>query len=223
MLINSPLTARGRYLREYIEFKLQERCGILMSAARFVIINRPIEGYYFEFGCHGGNTMAIAWDVFGQLTDFQFVAFDSFEGFPEIQHIDKQEIWKKGKCATSEAEFIRLVTRHGMPGHRLTTIKGFYENSLTNDLRASLLPHKAAIIYVDCDLYESTRAVLDWIPSFIQHGTIIIFDDWFCFHGDPQKGEQRAFREFCDKNPTLEPVEFFATGEAKSFILLSRD
>ena len=52
-------------------------------------------GYYFEFGCFEANTMRLAFDCFHHLFDWHYVAFDSFEGLPEIGEIDKQAIWEK--------------------------------------------------------------------------------------------------------------------------------
>jgi O-methyltransferase len=48
------------------------------------------------------------------------------------------------------------------------------------------------VIWVDCDLYESTVPVLDFITEYIQDGTVIIFDDWYSFRADPDRGEQKA-------------------------------
>ena len=78
---------------------------------------------------------------------------------------------------------------------------------------------KAALIWVDCDLYESTVPVLNFITDYVQDGTIIVFDDWFSFKGNLNMGEQRAFREWLKKNPSIRATEFhrFATGN--SFIL----
>ena len=117
--------------------------------------------------------------------------------------MDRQEIWKKGKLKTSEEDFVKKATRHGIPKGKLMTVKGFYDTSLTDELAARLLPTKAAVIYVDCDLYESTVPVLKFLGPFLQRGTILVFDDWNCFHGDPDRGERRAFREFMDAEPRL--------------------
>jgi len=142
--------------------------------------------------------MRKAWDHFQYLFDFTYVGFDSFEGLPEIAEIDKQPIWQKGKLAFAEECFIKRVLDHGMPRHKLKTFKGFYDTSLSEDLKASLLPSKAAVIYIDCDLYTSTVPVLEFIVDFLQVGTVIVFDDWYCFYGDPQRGEQLAWGSFGD-------------------------
>lgn len=55
---------------------------------------------------------------------------------------------------------------------------------------------KAAIVNIDCDLYESARVVLRFIESLLTEGTVLIFDDWYTFRGNPNLGEQRAFREW---------------------------
>lgn len=215
---------KWKWIKEvYTKFGNEQKKYIFLSIARFCNINRPINGYYFEFGCHEANTMRMAYDYFHYLYDWTYVAFDSFEGLPEIQEIDKQEIWKKGKLKTTEAYFIRVVRRHGIPRKKLITVKGFYDVSLTSELKSGLLPMKAAVIYIDCDLYTSTVPVLGFIKDFLQKGTIIVFDDWNCFYGDPEKGERRAFREFKDKNPGLIFEDFVQTNEAKSFIFLGKN
>jgi hypothetical protein len=56
---------------------------------------------------------------------------------------------------------------------------------------------------VDCDLYESTVAVLDFITDYLQDGSILIFDAWFCFRANPNRGEHRAFQEWLKKNPQI--------------------
>ena len=148
------------------------------------------------------------------------LAFDSFEGLPEIEEIDEQEIWEKGKLDTGEAEFTKIVTSAGLPRSKLTTIKGFYDKSLTPGLAEKLKPKKAAVIYVDCDLYVSTVPVLSFIVQFLQKGTVIVFDDWNCFHGDPDKGERKAWKEFIEGNPQLSFEPFVSTNEAQAFICI---
>lgn len=212
---------RNAWLRRYHIRNQAEREYMFMSIARFQNINRPIPGYYFEFGCHSANTMRMAWNNFQWLFDFTYVAFDSFEGLPEIAAIDHQAIWEKGKLKTDEDEFVRICTRHGIPRNRLITIRGFYDRSLNAALAAKLLPKKAAVIYIDCDLYESTVPVLRFVRDFLQVGTIIVFDDWNCFHADPERGERRAFTEFCLANPELRFEKFVATDMQQAFVVIA--
>ncbi len=206
----------------YTAHGLEQRRRIFLEIAQFAHVNRPIEGYYFEFGCHEANTMRMAYDCFRHLFDWHYVAFDSFEGLPEIEEIDRQDIWEKGKLATSEDRFRRLCLDHGIPADRLTTIKGFYDESLGEETRRRLAGRKAAVVYVDCDLYRSTVPVLAFCKDFLQPGTIIVFDDWNCFRADPDKGERRAWAEFRAANPDLHFEEFYATGMHKAFVHTGR-
>jgi O-methyltransferase len=201
-------------------FRARARQDIFMSISIFCFHNQPIDGYYFEFGCHKARTMRLAWDTFHSLYDWTYVAFDSFEGLPEMDEADRTPLWTKGDLKTSETDFVNLVTQHGMPRERLKTVKGFYNESLTPALRNKLSPQKAAVVYIDCDLYSSTACALNFSKDFLQKGTVLVFDDWFCFYGDPTKGERRAFAEFRERNPELQFEEYIQTNEAKAFIYL---
>jgi len=203
-------------------FRARARHDVFMSISIFCFHNQPIDGYYFEFGCHKARTMRLAWDTFHSLYNWTYVAFDSFEGLPEMDAADSMPIWKKGDLKTSETDFVNLVTQHGMPRERLKTVKGFYNESLTPALRDELLPQKAAVVYIDCDLYSSTITALNFAKDFLQTGTVLVFDDWFCFYGDPAKGERRAFAEFRERNPELIFEDYIQTNEAKAFIYLGK-
>lgn len=204
----------------YEPFRQRVRRDLFMTLAIFCYQSRPIDGYYLEFGCHKARTFRLAWDAFGVLFDWTFVAFDSFQGLPEVSIEDSAEIWGTGTLATSEEDFVRLVTEHGLPRDRLITVPGFFEQSLTPRLRDRLLPTRAAVVYIDCDLYASTVPVLEFVRPLLQRGTVIVFDDWYCFCADPDRGEQRAFREFRERYPDLRFAEFPSTNLARCFVFL---
>lgn len=210
---------RERWVRNvYTKAMHDQRRHIFISIAHYAHINRPTSGYYFEFGSHGANTMRMAYDTFRYLFDFTYVSFDSFVGLPEIADIDKQDIWQKGKLKTSEDDFRRICISHGMSNEKLITVPGFYDQSLGDATAKRFDGKAAAVIYIDSDLYESAVPVLRFVERFIVVGSVIVFDDWNCFHGDPNRGERRAFREFCQLNPNLQFEPFVATGMQSSFI-----
>ncbi len=194
------------------------RREMFLTIANYANINRPLRGYYFEFGCHGAFTMRLAWDNFRHLFDWRFVGFDSFQGLPKIAEIDRQDIWQEGKLKTTEAEFRRLCERHGMPKDRLTTVAGFFGDSLDETARSRFAGQRAAVIYVDCDLYESTVPVLEFCRHFLQVGTVVVFDDWACFNCDPERGERRAFAEFCQRYPDTGFEPFVGNGLQQAFV-----
>ena len=60
---------------------------------------------------------------------------------------------------------------------------------------------KFAIIHIDCDLYESTMDVLDYLfeNKHLLDGCMIFFDDWNCGNASPHLGERRAWSEITKK------------------------
>lgn len=133
--------------------------------------------------------------------EMKFYAFDSFAGLPEVAGIDVLGEWfKKGDLCTSLERFKELINEHGLFLENISYIKGFYEDSLNDELANEFKNSnvKAGIIYIDCDLYSSAKCVLEFIAKadIIQDGTILAFDDWDLYRGNPNKGERLAFREF---------------------------
>lgn len=61
------------------------------------------------------------------------------------------------------------------------------------------MPPKVGFIHIDVDLYSSAKLVLDFIKPYLCEGTIILFDDWYCFPPGKHQGEKKAIQEFCGK------------------------
>ncbi len=55
---------------------------------------------------------------------------------------------------------------------------------------------------IDCDLYDSTISVLDFIKDYLQDGTIIIFDEYYF------GSEKKAFEEWLEKNPDVSATQY---------------
>jgi O-methyltransferase len=213
-------SAKATWVNEELGgFRREGLRTIFLALARFAHSNRPLHGYYFEFGSHGATTMRMAYDAFHHLFDWDYVSFDSFEGMPEPLGIDRETFLTAGMNQTSEADFRRLCNAHGIPADKLITVPGFYEASLPQ-AAARLLPRKAAVVYIDCDFYSSAALALKFSRQFLQRGTVIVFDDWNLYFGDPDRGERRAWREFREAEPELRFEPFVTTSEAASFICL---
>jgi len=76
------------------------------------------------------------------------------------------------------------------------------------------------MVMIDCDLYESTKDVLKFITNLVHNGTIIIFDDWYVFKSNPEKGQQYACIEWLNNNPNIKLIEYKDNGPfQKSFIV----
>jgi hypothetical protein len=215
--------------------------GCIRTAAQFVTWNQ-VPGDYCEFGVYQGETFAVAYHtIYGlrrrhrsrgflgesdapeylqwQEERPRFIAFDSFKGLPSGPG-ERQVDYKVGAFACSEDSFRRNIERQGVDLKDVITVKGFYDQSLTPEVKKKHKIDKVAVALIDCDLYESTVPVLDFLTDVVQQGTILIFDDWFRFKGNPNCGEQRAFAEWQKRNPHLQLIEYWREGpQAVSFLV----
>jgi O-methyltransferase len=153
---------------------------------------------YFEFGCYSGRTFSTAINSanYLQIKNFKFYAFDSFLGLPET---DEQNIFKKGQYKFSKKDFKKIIKKKtGVWLEDIYIIEGFYENSLSDEV-ALKLP-KPGIIHIDCDLYTSTISVLQFLKPLLVSGSILLFDDYYCYPANQNLGQKKAIDEFLKNN-----------------------
>jgi len=116
-------------------------------------------GLVMEFGVRHGNTLRQIAKLAGQ----EVHGFDSFEGLPEEWHHEpKGSYTTKGVIPT-------------MPGN-VKLHAGWFEDTLPAFLERN--DQKARLINIDCDIYSSTKTVLELLAPRIVSGTIIIFDEY---------------------------------------------
>ena len=78
--------------------------------------------------------------------------------------------------------------------------KGWFKDSIPEYLK----DHKKQLedilfLHIDCDIYSSTKTIFNLLGHKIVKGTIIVFDEYFAYHGW-EKHEFAAFQEFINKN-----------------------
>ena len=79
---------------------------------------------------------------------------------------------------------------------------------------------KIGIAHIDVDLYSSTVKVLEFITPLLVPGSVILFDDWYCFPASSDMGERKAFNEFLEKNINFKVEEWKAYSTfGKSFLI----
>lgn len=185
-----------------------------------------LEGDYLEFGTWRGRSLTSAYH-FAQSykkDDMKFYGFDSFQGLPEIETLDQyNDEYHKGEYACSLSELKKILKKNEVDLSKCKFIEGYYEDSLTLKTKKELKIKQAAVITIDCDLYESTKLALDFSTDYIVSGTVIIFDDWFCFRNSPHHGEQRAFLEWLDKNPQFHASDFSIHPTIKAFVMYKEE
>ncbi len=142
-----------------------------------------IEGDILEFGVFQGRSVAILASLF---PDRKIYGFDSFEGLPAqwTDNAGPGDASTKGKLPSVKLDNVEYI-------------KGWYKDSLPDFFET--YQGTAAVVHIDCDLYDSTREVLSNIKPYIIQGTILIFDDFVGFK-DYKKHEFKAFNEFAKEH-----------------------
>jgi O-methyltransferase len=220
-----PFRFNQHFFRLYELVNYTEREKAIQKFMDYARSNK-LEGDYLEFGLSEGNTFIPAFhfsrSMGKNLEKMRFIGFDSFEGLPKIKDRDKKgfEHFSEGDYKFPYNSFINKLKKKKVDLRRVRLVKGWYNETLNQTTKKFLNLKKAAIVYVDCDLYKSTVPILNFITPLFQEGTILVFDDWFCFRGDPERGEQKAFKEWLQKNPEIIAIEFIRFGwGGNSFIL----
>ena len=199
--------------------------GMIAQAMEFAKINE-VGGDYFEFGLWQGKTFQYAHKMMRRysLHGMKLRGFDSFQGLPDHARTN-DNIWHAGQFAYSRAALEKDLRNYGFRFIDYELVEGFYDASLNDGLVRGLKAKqvRAAIVYIDCDLYESTRPVLRFIANFLQNGTIVCFDDYFNYKGSRDQGEARALNEFCAEYPAFEFMPYLTYSPlGQSFIVRLR-
>ncbi|MBC7168315.1 TylF/MycF/NovP-related O-methyltransferase [Phenylobacterium sp.] len=140
-----------------------------------------VSGAFAECGVYQGGSLAALAEANPQRTVY---GFDTFEGLP-------QEAWAAGEP-------------HGVGDFgdtNLDSVKAAIGHLSNVDLRPGIFPASAvgleaerfALLHLDFDFYESTRAALEWFLPRMSPGGVIVFDDVDWPHCP---GVRRAIEEF---------------------------
>lgn len=180
--------------------------GNMINMAFGYCANNKIDGDYAEFGVLRGRTTVEAWKAaqrFG-LSSMEFWLFDSFEGLPEVTGEDKGGPFETGEFSYSQNEYEDVLRHAGIDMKRTHITSGYFDQTLGS----VKTERKFSVVWIDCDLYESTVPVLEWLTNKLVDGAVVCFDDWFTFSGRPDKGEQRAAAEWLEKHPDISLMQY---------------
>lgn len=217
------LTARITTLEnkiDYLELRLlsyyKNRWNMIDKLADY-LVGTQIPGDYLEFGVFEGNTFAYANKVMASLfPDMRFIALDSFEGLPAPKGIDAHENYTSGffagQFSCSREQFVNNLVERGVDLKQVELVPGWFDKTLAPGCELTAGITKVAAAWIDCDLYESTVPVLDFLTNRLSIGTVLLFDDWRCYRNLPEFGQQRACREWLEANPQIELRDFVPFG-----------
>ena len=184
---------------------------VLVKAVNYLKeLNQEEFGDYLEFGVFNGSSMSVMHKVLvdQEIHSARLFGFDSFEGLPPEASTDDNGIWYPGQFKCSLDKTIRALENNNVDLNRVQLIKGFYSDTLKNDLISEFNINKAGIIMIDCDMYLSAIDALNFCKPLIKGKTIIIFDDWIPGLVEKNLGEKKAFDEFLGNNKNFKATVF---------------
>jgi hypothetical protein len=142
-----------------------------------------IDGHIAEFGVFTGESI----NYLSKKIHPKFIfGFDSFLGLVEDFVLDcPKGVFNLNGLPPKVNDNVKLIT-------------GFFSDTLPGWLNKN--PGPFSLLNIDCDTYESTSFVLNSIgPTRILPGTMILFDEYFGFHGW-ENCEFKAWQEYCKDN-----------------------
>jgi O-methyltransferase len=169
--------------RKYREFTMIPE-HIYIGNLRLLSTIRNISGDIIECGTWRGGMIAGIADVLGP--DRHYRLFDSFEGLPPAKEIDGEAAlaWQRDKsnpgyyenCRASEDEARQAMSMSTATDY--TLVKGWFNETLP---RANVGP--IALLRMDADWYDSTKAILDNLADRVVPGGLIVVDDYYVYQG----------------------------------------
>ncbi len=191
-----------RAAKESVEYYYKKASNALMLDDRFKVLKYALaqclehtisqDGLFLEFGVFQGESINYCSKIY---TEKKFYGFDSFEGLPET--------WggKEAKGHFNVHGKLPKVEKN------IELIKGWFNETLPLFLKET--KGNIAFLHIDCDLYSSTKTVLDLLAKRIKAGTVIVFDEYINYP-NWQEHEFKAFQEFVKKHKVK--YEYLAIG-----------
>jgi hypothetical protein len=139
-----------------------------------------LDGIFLEFGVATGTTIRVIADY----TDHRVYGFDSFKGLPES--------WNG-----VETGYFACDVPDDLP-ENVSLVVGLFQETLEKFLDEHDDP--IAFVHIDCDLYSSTKYVLDTLGDRLD-GTVVAFDELIDYGGNLWKlHEWKALNEFLEEH-----------------------
>jgi hypothetical protein len=138
------------------------------------------------------------------VPSMRLIGFDGFKGLPPGSEKKDDGVFKAGFYCCSFEQMQECLRRRGVDPDGITWVQGWYDETLKPETAEQLKLDNLAIVMIDCDTYDSSKAVLEFIGPLITEPVIVCLDDWKLYNLDLKgEGEYRSFNEFLERNRHL--------------------
>ena len=206
---------------------LAKQIGTEPTEAFFIIKaiheSLDVEGVCCEFGVAQGQTSTLIANELLNFSDKKLYLFDSFQGLPSPTKEDEliDDIFNFGEIKnyvgamkSPKESVLKKLSELNFSKDRFKIFSGFVDQSFP---KIKNLPEKVSFAYVDFDLYEPIKIVLEFLNHKTDKGSFIIIDDYDFF----SSGVKLAVDSFLKTNQNFFKA-YIAPKLLGNFIVLKR-
>ncbi len=153
-----------------------------------------VPGNIAEFGCWRGTNLVFMAKVMENLDPHcskLIYGFESFEGLTQFNRSDYEAIKQQGAYKGSFEELNDIISLYNLD-NSIVIEKGTIEETLPKTLETKK-GLSFSLVYIDTDLYASTKLILESLHNRLTKGGIFVLDEW---NFDQWPGESIAVNEF---------------------------
>lgn len=153
----------------------------------FEILNeiKDIRGAIIEFGVWNGNNLISIKKILDYLKIKKvLIGYDNFQGMKRLG---------KKNSFIGDLDLLKYIIKF----FRLDKIKIIKDDIMSLKKNLIKIP-KLSLIYIDCDIYITTKKILELLPQKLNKGGLIVFDEAMF-----KRGEGKAANEYFKKNKKI--------------------
>ena len=184
----------------------------LMLNVKHVLERDNIAGNLAELGVYKGNSAAVL-AYYGYRNNRTCYLFDTYSGF------DQRDL--NGIDASVDSGIFSNTSIEGVLGvigqpycDACEIIQGYFPKSVPDNLA----DQKFAVVSMDCDLYQPTKAAFDWFYPRMDDGAIFLLHD---YSSGIWPGATQAIDEFCTE--TSQHLILLPDKSGSAFIRIHRN
>ena len=187
------------YNQVHYDIKDSQESIDIANICKFILDTENIEGNILELGTErAGLTIIIAHFLKRINSKKMIYGTDTFEGQPYDDKYSYDNSKKGGSGGFTYEEVMEKINEYDV-GDKIKLVKGLFEKTLYPQLGEQ----KFSFVFVDCNLYDSTKFGLEFAYPRISNNGILAFDEYENVKkGMPYHGETKAANEFCEKYKT---------------------
>jgi O-methyltransferase len=131
---------------------------------------KDVEGCYLEVGVYKGGTATLiskAANIYAP--DKNIYLADTFEGVVKVSEIDSH--YSGGEHSEPITTVESLMEKYEIKNYKI--LKGIFPDDTGFEIKEPI-----ALLHSDCDVYDSTKDIVEWAIPRMSKGGIIVFDDY---------------------------------------------